>query len=194
VSGNVDHRQRFEAVSIPFMPQLYSTALRLTRNEADASDLVQETYLRAFRTFENFVEGTNARAWMFTILHSVFVNAYHRKRREQLRLVTNQEDLDEAVGLASFARYTADVALAQSDDWREPLEQALAQLPETFRWAVNLVDFQDLSYEEAAAVQDVPVGTVRSRLFRARKLLAAALRPIRERTGQHGPPWRVTGE
>ena len=170
------------------MPQLYSTALRLMRNEADASDLVQETYLRAFRTFANFVEGTNARAWMFTILHSVFVNAYHRKRRERLRVVANQEDIDQAVDSASFARYTADVAAAQADDWREPLEQALEQLPETFRWAVTLVDIQDLSYEEAAAVQAVPVGTVRSRLFRARKLLAAALSPLRERTGQQRPP------
>jgi RNA polymerase sigma-70 factor (ECF subfamily) len=187
VSGNLDHRRRFEAVCMPFMPQLYSTALRLMCNEADASDLVQETYLRAFRTFANFVEGTNARAWMFTILHSVFVNSYHRMRRERLRVVTNQEDFNQAVDLASFTLYAADVAAAQADEWREPLEQALAQLPEAFRWAVTLVDIQDLSYEEAAAAQDVPVGTMRSRLFRARKLLAAALRPLREPTGQQRP-------
>jgi RNA polymerase sigma-70 factor (ECF subfamily) len=178
VTGKQDHRSRFVALSLPLMPQLYSTAYRLTRNEADASDLVQETYLRAFRTFDNFVEGTNARAWMFTILHSVFVNAYHRRRREQLHLVANHENLDAAVDAESFACYAADAATAQGDGRREWLEQALAQLPEPFRWAVILVDLQEMSYEEAATVQDVPVGTVRSRLFRARKILAATLAPL----------------
>ncbi len=170
-----DRRGEFEATAIPFMRPLYGTALRLIHKPEDASDLVQETFLRAYRTFDNFVPGTNAKAWLFTILYSVFVNRYRRERREPESVPLHEIEerfsnkTSEGTGPDSGVRF-----LDECPD--EVVEGALRQLPESFRSAVLLVDVEELSYEEAAAAIGCPVGTLRSRLSRARRLLFGQLR------------------
>jgi RNA polymerase sigma-70 factor (ECF subfamily) len=176
---------RFEAAALPFMDALYNQALRLTRNSEDASDIVQETYLRAYRTFANFKEGTNCKAWLFAILYSIFVNKYRKRQREADTV--SIEELEQ-----TFHRTLADgdwekkfVALTRSErEWQEPeLNDALSKLPEDFRSAVLLVDVQGFTYEEAAAALKCPVGTVRSRLFRARRMLFLELKDYAQRMG-----------
>ncbi|MBP6823789.1 MAG: sigma-70 family RNA polymerase sigma factor [Acidobacteria bacterium] len=148
---------------------IYNTALRLTRRHEDAGDLVQETYLRAYRTFQNFTPGTNCKAWLFTILYSVFVNKYRKDQREPEAV--SIDELEEkfqsnliAVGTDPF------LSLNQLEVGTE-VDQALNSLPEAFRSVLLVVDVEEMTYEEAATVLNCPVGTVRSRLFRARKLL-----------------------
>lgn len=157
---------------LPLAGQLERTARRLTRASADATDLVQETYLRAYRGFDRFLEGTSCKAWLFTILYSVFVNRYRKSRREAHAL-----SLDEVE--AEFAHLLEDasnaVAAVHPRRASHEVEAAIGRLPEAFRSAVELVDLNDLSYEDAAAVLNCPVGTLRSRLFRARKRLFASL-------------------
>jgi RNA polymerase sigma-70 factor, ECF subfamily len=176
-------RQQFEAVTLPLMQALYDTALRLTSDPEDAADSVQETYLRAFRTFDNFRPGTNARAWMFTILYSVVINRRKKSMRE-IRTASVEEleqrlrILDEASepdGLGNVEAWGA--------RWPTQLAAALGELPEAFRAAVLLIDVQELSYEEAATALDCPVGTVQSRVFRGRRLLFAALESYARRAG-----------
>ena len=173
------------------MDALYNQALRLTRHSEDANDIVQETYLRAYRTFANFKEGTNCKAWLFTILYSIFVNKYRKRQREADTV--SIEELEQ-----TFHRTLTDgdwekkfVALTRSElDWQEPeLNQALAKLPEDFRTAVLLVDVQAFTYEEAAAALKCPVGTVRSRLFRARRMLFLELKDYARKMGlMRAPP------
>jgi RNA polymerase sigma-70 factor, ECF subfamily len=182
---------RFEAAALPFMDALYNQALRLTRHSEDASDMVQETYLRAYRTFANFKEGTNCKAWLFTILYSIFVNKYRKHQREADTV--SIEELEQ-----TFHRTLTDgdwekkfVALTRPElDWQEPeLSQALAKLPEDFRAAVLLVDVQAFTYEEAAAALKCPIGTVRSRLFRARRMLFLELKDYARKIGlMRAPP------
>ena len=164
---------RFESAALPFMGALYHKAVVLTRRPEDASDLVQETYLRAYRNFASFTEGTNCKAWLFTIQYSIFVNKYRKAQREpeMLSLDEMDEQFHSATGLQNWE---ADFAAL---DWREPeVDAALGKLPEGFRAAVLLVDVEELSYEEAAAVLACPLGTLRSRLARARRMLFVELR------------------
>lgn len=137
---------------------------------------MQETLLRAYRTFENFRPGTNCRAWLFTILYSVFFNERTRLRPTLL----TAEQLDRVPAAAS------NVQLAESP-WSEEVERALARLPIAFRAAVLLVDVEGLSYEEAATAAGCVVGTLRSRLFRGRKLLGAMLRDHARAAGFPSP-------
>lgn len=180
-SGTADggeRRARFEALALPLMKPLYNAALRLSRDRQAAEDLAQETYLRAYRTFDAFAEGTNAKAWLFTILYSVFVNGHRRKRREPVSLPPEEVE-------AAFARAAAAGLPAPPDSLPggEEVKAALARLPADFNSAVVLVDLHELSYEEAAAALDCKIGTLKSRLFRARKLLFAALEPYAKELG-----------
>ncbi len=162
---------------MPLTRSLYNMALRLTRRPQDAADLVQETFLRAYRTFPNFTPGTNAKAWLFTILYSIFVNAYRRKEREPE--MASIEDLEERFqrsipvqDLNAHLQILGNLNI----DWKgSEIQRELERLPESFRAAVLLVDVEDLSYEEAAAALGCPVGTLRSRLFRGRRILAVGL-------------------
>ena len=176
---------RFEAAALPFLNALYNKALHLTRSREEARDLVQETFLRAYRTFANFTEGTNCKAWLFTILYSVFVNQYRKTQREPD--IVSIDELEE-----TYHRVLADAqwddefaVLAGSElDWQGPeVSQALGKLPQDFRAAVLLVDVEQLSYEEAATVLNCPVGTLRSRLFRARRVLFVELREYARKMG-----------
>ena len=177
-----DKRLRFESLALPFMQRLYNTALHLTGDAEEAADVLQETYLRAYRTFDNFRPGTNCRAWLFTILYSVFINRRNRARREVGPLPV--EELEQRYHLF------VEAPLDDSGDvdgwgkrWPREIEAALHALPEQFRAAVLMVDVEELSYEEAAATLGCPVGTVQSRLHRGRRLLFGALQEYARRTG-----------
>jgi RNA polymerase sigma-70 factor (ECF subfamily) len=168
-------RAEFEDWALPIAPALYRTAHRLSRRPEDARDLVQETYLRAYRTFGNFQPGTNVRAWLFTILYSILNNEWRRRRRapEEVPLEVVEERFATALRAAGP---DAESGLLQRLGASPEIESALRSLPEEYRAAILLVDVEDLSYEEAAEILSCPVGTLRSRLHRARKLLFAALR------------------
>ena len=174
-------RARFEAEVLVHLRAAYNAAYRLTRNPDDSRDLSQEALLRAYRTFDNYAEGTNARAWLLTIVYSVFVNTYHRSRRAPEHV--SIDDLE-----ASYAREPVAPEPAPVDPfigpWSEPeVAAAVSELPVLFRATVLLVDVDGLSYEEAATALECAVGTVRSRLFRGRRVLAAALGAFARRRG-----------
>lgn len=187
--GGQDVRLEFEQLALPHMAALHRTARRLARRPEDAADLLQETFLRAFRTFGNFRRGTNAKAWLFTILYSVFVNRYHRSRLEPE--ATDPADLDTR--FAAIVDPPADEVIdALRGAWAPDVDVALAALPESFRTAVLLVDVGELSYEEAAAAASCPVGTLRSRLFRGRKALVVALADYARRRGYGARPEKTS--
>lgn len=169
-------REEFEKTTLPLLPSAYRFARRLAASDADAMDLVQEAYLRAFRTRDAFVAGTNARAWLFQILYSIFVNKYRSSQREPA--VVSLEAPDELAAPAADGP-EADVLRCTAPE----VEAAFGALPEPYRAAVALVDLEELSYEEAAAALSCPVGTLRSRLFRGRRLLAHSLRDYALRAG-----------
>lgn len=171
-------RASFEALAMPLAPALYASALRMTRRPEDAADCVQETFLRAYRTFSSFTPGTNARAWLFRILYSILSNRWEKEKREKGSVSL------EAVELPDPGAHLAILRGAGMEDTSPEVERALADLPEGFRAALLLVDVEELSYEEAAAALGVPVGTLRSRLFRGRRMLAARLAEWAGRTGQ----------
>jgi len=162
-AGRLIVDDRFEREALPHMRSLYSTAYRLTRNSADAEDLVQETMLRAYRAFDSYTPDTNIRAWLYTILYRVRADHYRRIGRS----VQTVELEGEGPGTAP-----PQDALARG---QEHVARALAELPECFRGAVLLRDIQEFSYEEIAAILDIPIGTVMSRIHRGRALLRRSL-------------------
>lgn len=182
--GGADRRVRFEATALPLMPALHRTALRLTRDPQLAADLVQDTCLRAYRAFDQFVPGTNCRAWLFSILYSVFNTGYRKAQRELTGMQMAAFEVDYENWLGGLAGVPeAPVHDAAVDPMDPQVQHALDALPEAFRSAVMLVDIGQLSYEEAATVMGCAVGTVRSRLSRARKVLFAALLTYARETG-----------
>jgi RNA polymerase sigma-70 factor (ECF subfamily) len=166
-----DGGSSFEKEMLPWMRPLYGFALRLTRDPDDASDLVQESYLRALGAFSGFVPGTNAKAWLFRILYSVFANDHRRRRRRPSVALDDVQPQFERLALESWRRQKD----ASSYESKALLEDALSRLPEDFRAVVLLVDVEGLTYEEAAAALACPIGTVRSRLSRARRELLARM-------------------
>jgi len=181
---------RFEALALPFMNALYNKALHLTRRPEDAADLVQETYLRAYRTFANFRAGTNCKAWLFTIQYSIFVNKYRKAQREPETVSMNEWEETYHREMADPAWDDEFAALTSFEkEWQGPeIAEALGKLPEEFRAAVLLVDVEQLTYEEAARVLSCPVGTLRSRLFRARRALFVELSGYARKMGFIGEP------
>src|SRR3954467_5795380 len=169
----------FAELAMEHMPSLYSAALRMTRNPADAEDLVQETYLKAYRAFGSFQAGTNLKAWLYRILTNTFINSYRsRKRRPEQTELDDVEDLylyRRLGGLeaATAGRSAEDEVLDHFTD--DDVKGALEALPEQFRMAVLLADVEGFSYKEIADILDVPIGTVMSRLHRGRKALQKAL-------------------
>src|SRR5574341_2003804 len=174
-------RAQFEAMALPFIKPIYNTALRLTHRPENASDLVQETYLRAYRTFSNFTPGTNCKAWLFTIMYSIFVNKYRKEQREpdSVSIEELEEKFHRTLAVAEWDPYLEQDARVMAPE----VAQALNKLPESFRLAALLVDVEEMSYEEAADILNCPLGTLRSRLFRARKLLFLELQPYAQRKG-----------
>jgi RNA polymerase sigma-70 factor (ECF subfamily) len=170
-------RREFEDEALPHLDALYGTALRLTRNERDAEDLVQDVVLRAYRYWSKFERGTNCKAWMFKILTNTFINRYHAKRRDQEMVfqaseeAATQDILSHEVREASRDPEGAIASRLLSDD----VVRALESLPADFRIAVLLADVEEFSYKEIADIMECPVGTVMSRLYRGRRLLQRAL-------------------
>ena len=167
---------RFEAEAMPLLQGLYSAAYRLTRNAADAEDLVQETYLRAFRGFGGFEQGTNLKAWLYRILTNTFINTYRKRQREPQTV--SEDSLEEWYLYSKMAESglepSAETAVLESLP-DEEVQEALSSLPDQFRIAVLLADVEGFSYKEIAEITGVPIGTVMSRLHRGRKALEKRL-------------------
>jgi RNA polymerase sigma-70 factor, ECF subfamily len=185
-------RERFKADALPLLDSLYAGALRMTRNPADAEDLVQETMLRAYRAFDRFEEGTNLKAWLFRILTNAYINVYRKRQREPQQISSEDvEDFDLYRELklhdAQYDETPERVVLDSLVD--SDILQAIEDLPEQFRLAVMLSDIEGFSYAEMAEIMDVPMGTVMSRLHRGRKALQKRLWDIaRDRGIVKGPP------
>ncbi len=169
----------FADQAMEFAPQLYSAAMRMTRNRADAEDLVQETYLKGYRSFHTFTEGTNLRAWLFRILTNTYINSYRSKQRRP-----DESDLDDVEDMYLYRRLTTlgDGALGRSAEESlmemlpdSEVKQALEDLPDNFRLPVILADVEGFQYKEIADILDIPIGTVMSRLHRGRKAMQKSL-------------------
>ncbi len=170
-------QQDFASQAMQYAPQLYSAALRMTRNAADAEDLVQDAYLRAYRGFATFNDGTNLRAWLFRILTNTYINTYRAKQRRP-----QETDLGDVEDLYLYRRVSGMGAAAMSAEdtlfdlfTDDEVKQALEDLPDAFRLPVLLADVEQFSYKEIAEMLDIPIGTVMSRLHRGRKAMQKAL-------------------
>jgi RNA polymerase sigma-70 factor (ECF subfamily) len=183
-------RERFTELALPHMQALYTAALRMTRNPADAEDLVQETFLKAYRAIDRYEDGTNIRAWLYKILTNTFINNYRAaKRRPEKADVEDVEDLYMYRRLGELpapgtGRSAEDEVLSRFTD--DEVKEAIEALPEAFRIAVLLADVEGFSYKEIADITDVPIGTVMSRIHRGRKALQKTLTDFAVKRGLVG--------
>ncbi len=165
----------FEREAVPHMDSLYNFALKMTGDSDDASDLIQETYLKAFRFFDKFEKGTNCKAWLFRIMKNTYINTYRKSAKEPDKV--DYEDVENFY--ENIKASNTDSAHLEKDIYDnlldDELSSAITSLPEDFRTVVILADIEGYTYEEIADFIDVPVGTVRSRLHRARKMLFTKL-------------------
>lgn len=169
--------ERFERDAIPLIDQIYAGALRMTRNPADAQDLVQETYAKAYRAFSQFHEGTNLKAWLYRILTNTYINIYRKAQRGPAIDPTEQiEDWQMARAEGHTSQGLVSAEMQALENLPNPvISEAFSQVPDDFRTAVYLADIEGFSYKEIAEIMDVPVGTVMSRLHRGRKALRELL-------------------
>ena len=168
---------QFTAEAMQYAQSLYSSALRMTRNQSDAEDLVQETYLKAFRSYGSFETGTNLKAWLFRILTNTFINTYRAKQRRP-----QESDLGSVEDLFLYKRLPSLAGLSESAEEQlldlfpaAEVREAIENLPETFLLPMLLNDVEGFSYKEVAEILDIPIGTVMSRLHRGRKTMQEAL-------------------
>lgn len=175
-SEELENRRSFEREALPHMDALYRTGLRMTKNENDAEDLVQETFAKAYRFWDKFEKGTNARAWLFKIMTNIFINEYRSKSRAPVSV--NVDDIDDNFLYGQLA------ATGPSDDperqffakiFDDDVKKAIEDLPDDFRMVVILSFIEEFSYQEIAEICDLQLGTVKSRLHRGRKLLQKKL-------------------
>lgn len=188
--GPMADRSAFAAEAMQYAPQLYSAALRMTRNASDAEDLVQETFLKGYRSYASFQDGTNLRAWLFRILTNTFINTYRAKQRRP-----TETDLDDVEDLYMYRRIGALQAASRSAEDQmldlftdDEVKQSLEELPENFRIPVLLADVEGFSYKEIAEMLDIPIGTVMSRLHRGRKAMQKRLFDYAQARGLTGEP------
>lgn len=177
--------QRFEADALPLLDQLYGAALRMTRNPADAQDLVQDAYMKAYQAFGSFKEGTNLKAWMYRILTNTYINSYRKAQRRPTESSADEMTdwrLAETAKHDSVGLESAEVeALKNIPDKR--IQDALMSLGEDYRMVVYYADVEGLAYKEIAEIMDTPIGTVMSRLHRGRKQLRSKLKDV---AAEHG--------
>jgi RNA polymerase sigma-70 factor (ECF subfamily) len=188
----------FAEDAMQYTDQLYSTALRMTRNPADAEDLVQETFLKGYKAYARFEAGTNLRAWLFRILTNTYINSYRKKQRRP-----DETELDEVEELflyrrlagregGDFGRSAEDELFLHITD--DHVKEAIEGLPEQYRMAVLLADVEGFPYKEIAAILDVPIGTVMSRIHRGRKKLEKQLYEYAREHGFAGDDESLTGD
>jgi RNA polymerase sigma-70 factor, ECF subfamily len=176
----------FEEDALQYARQLYSAALRMTRNPSDAEDLVQETFLKAYRAYDSFEEGTNLKAWLYRILTNTFINKYRADSRRP-----RQSELGDVEDLYMYRRISrGDAAESRSTEERvldglveDDVRRAVEELPENFRLPVLLADLEGFSYKEIAEILDIPIGTVMSRLHRGRKAMQKRLWDFAQQRG-----------
>lgn len=186
-----EEKQRFQKEALPLLDSLYAGALRMTRNPADAEDLLQETMLRAYRAFHRFEPGTNLKAWLFRILTNAYINVYRKRQRQPTKV--SQDEVEEFDLYQQLKEHDPDLSITPETIVLDNLVdsdiiQAIDDLPEQFRLAVVLSDVEGFSYAEMAEIMDVPLGTVMSRLHRGRKALQKRLWEIaRDRGIVRGP-------
>ena len=181
-TGDAERDEAFERDALPWLDDVYRFALSLTRDDADADDVVQETFLRAYRSWHTFIPGTDCRRWLFTICRNVFLRSRERQR-PTVDLEDGEQDAVAAGSVYAAAREKGYDDIYARLDLAPALRDAIDELSEPFRSAVILVDVEDLTYEAAAEVMEVPIGTVRSRLFRGRRLLQEKLLTVAEDLG-----------
>lgn len=176
----LDKKAAFREEALIHLDPLYGVALRLTKNERDAEDLVQDTILKAYTHFGKYERGTNCKAWLFKILTNTFINRYRKKSKEKMYLVDDREYRPLAERAVAPPENPFEDGAEDESDWYRKLfsddvKAALEEIPTDFRMVVLLADLYDFSYKETAEIMGCPIGTVMSRLYRGRRLLAAKL-------------------
>ncbi|MDO5077264.1 sigma-70 family RNA polymerase sigma factor [Corynebacterium sp.] len=176
---------RFEAEALPLLDQLYGGALRMTRNPADAEDLVQETYMRAYQAFDSFKPGTNLKAWLYRIMTNLYINSYRKAQRQPSQLPT--DEITDHQLLQSSQHLSTGLESAEVEALKllpnSEIAQALNDLPEDYRMVVYYADVEGLAYKEIAEIMGTPLGTVMSRLHRGRKQLRSVLKDVAHEHG-----------